>query len=100
MFQNEYAGKLKLFQPIPTAIDETSSALQIEKVSKDTQFQNLKVLKQTDLMQEGENFSQSEENLAKMLADASITLNEQGKKFKVTVKKNYINDVLMYNKGA
>jgi hypothetical protein len=36
----------------------------------------LKVLKQTDLMQEGENFTQSEEALAKMLADASITLNE------------------------
>jgi hypothetical protein len=51
-------------------------------------------------MQEGENFTQSEETLAKMLADASIALNEQGKKFKVTVKKNYINDVLMYKKGA
>lgn len=51
-------------------------------------------------MQEGENFTQSEETLAKLLADASIGLNEQGKKFKVTVKKNYINDVLMYNKGA
>ena len=60
----------------------------------------MKVLKQTDLMQEGENFTQSEETLAKLLADASIGLNEQGKKFKVTVKKNYINDVLMYNKGA
>ena len=60
----------------------------------------MKVLKQTDLKQEGENFTQSEETLAKLLADASIDLNEQGKKFKVTVKKNYINDVLMYNKGA
>ena len=51
-------------------------------------------------MQEGETFAQSEEQLAKLLADASVTLNDQGKKFKVTVKKNYINDVLMHNKGA
>ncbi len=62
----------------------------------------MKVLKQTDLMQEKEqvSYSQSEETLTKLLADACVTLNEFGKRFKVTVKKNYINDVLMYNKGA
>ena len=41
-----------------------------------------------------------EGDLQTMLAQASHQLNEQGKKFKITVKKNYINDILSNAKGA
>jgi len=34
------------------------------------------------------------------MATTTKQLNEFGKKFKVTVKKTYINDILMYSKGA
>lgn len=44
--------------------------------------------------------SSADEQMAKMMAATTKQLNEMGKKFKVTVKKTYINDILMYSKSA
>lgn len=38
--------------------------------------------------------------LTTFMTKVSSAFTEQGKRFKVTVKKNYINDILMYSKGA
>jgi|LauGreDrversion4_2_1035121.scaffolds.fasta_scaffold1024020_1 hypothetical protein len=48
---------------------------------------------------ESENF-QTDEVLARLFSDTSQLLYDQNKKFKVTVKKNYVNDIIMYSKGA
>ena len=34
------------------------------------------------------------------MSDVSVAFTEQNKRFKVTVKKKYINDILMCSKGA
>lgn len=41
-----------------------------------------------------------DECLAVFMTDVSVLFTEQNKRFKVTVKKKYINDILMCSKGA
>ena len=42
----------------------------------------------------------SEEAFYRLMQATTKQLNELGKKYKVTVKKNYINDILKHSKGA
>ena len=44
--------------------------------------------------------SDEEATVAKFLSDVGQWLQEQNQRFKVTVKKKYINDILLQSKGA
>lgn len=113
VFDRDYSHRIKLVTaeattPVPSdLLSCTSADLTIDRLARETQFPNLRLLREVDVLPFQSKPTEDEtthvaldEAVCLLLQDTTQQLNEMNKKFKVTFKKNYINDILSYAKGA
>lgn len=94
-----------------------SIRMTLQRAMQQTQYDGLKVLSKESILhaskerkdesemptfrkQSDDENSDEEATVAKFLSDVGQWLQEQNQRFKVTVKKKYINDILLQSKGA
>ena len=80
-----------------------SIRMSLERALQITQFDGLKVLSKESILEATKlTVNRDEEDAAvdRFLHDVGKWLQDQNQHFKVTVKKKYINDILMQSKGA
>lgn len=104
VFERDFAHKVRLMsRPQTPTADETDAysesdggKLLIEKYCKDTQHPQLKLLRETEMAARDE----KPPELASLMRAATQYLTETNKRHKITIKKTYVNDIVMQCKGA
>jgi hypothetical protein len=96
VFERDFAHKVRpMSRPQTPTYEEDdceSCKLLIEKYCKDTQHPQLKLLRETDITEAGD---QTPVDLNSLMRAATQYLTETNKRHKVTIKKTYVNDIVM-----